>query len=75
LPQFFQESVEQKELRLQEERERLTWLLGVKQAIGLVEDPSELVMDLSGYLKDIGIGESFLDFEELKRRGQKQSIW
>lgn len=32
-------------------------------------------MGLSDYLKDIGIGSSFIDLDEQKARGQKQSMW
>ena len=43
--------------------------MSLKQQVGRVDDPEDLVEGMSDYLKEIGIGTSFLDSDELKARG------
>ena len=75
LPQFFQENPQQKEKRQAQEKERVHFFLNIKKQMGLVSDPEDLVEGMSDYLKEIGIGTSFLDFNELKARGQRPPMW
>ena len=46
-------------------------LLKTKQAIGLVDDSEDLVEGMAEYFKDIGIGTSVLDFDEVKEFNAK----
>ena len=58
-----------------QDKERLEFFLSLKQRVGRVDDPEDLVEGMSDYLKEIGIGTSFLDFNELQARGQRPPMW
>jgi hypothetical protein len=46
-----------------------------KAKYGLAKDPHELIEDIADLLSEIGFDHSFLDYEELERRGIKHSVW
>ena len=45
------------------------------KSIGMAKAPEDLVEGLSQFFKDVGYNNSFIDAEELKTRGEKESLW
>jgi hypothetical protein len=43
--------------------------------VGLAKDPQELIENIADLLSEIGFDHSFLDYDELRRRGMKQEVW
>lgn len=75
LPQFFRQSTADRNERQVQEAERLESLLNIKREMGLPSDPEDLVQGMSDYLREIGIGTSFLDEHEVVVRGTRPPMW
>lgn len=43
--------------------------------VELAKDPQELIEDIADLLSEIGFDYSFLDYDELRRRGMKNEAW
>lgn len=70
-PQFFIETDLQVRERKEREKEMLKTLLAVKEGLGTVSEPDELVEGMSSYIMKVGFGTSFIDQEEeLNRKGE-----
>lgn len=46
-----------------------------KYSVGLAKDPQELIEGIADLLTEIGFDHSFIDFEELERRGMRTEGW